>query len=325
MPCWRIAQCLPAEIASFDLVVLDEASQSDITALGALLRGKRVLVVGDQKQVSPTAAFISESRVRELKSSLLKSHHPYVEQLLPGRSIFDLAQTCFADARVSLSQHFRCVPACIAFSNEQFYHSRLQPRRLPPHSERLEPALIDVFVKNGKKQGKINAAEADAVVAYLKAELSEGAELSTRGSSVGIISLMGVEQTRVLRRKVLEGLTDSQLAKHKLVVGDPAGFQGDEKDVILLSMVASKGAAPSQVGRMYEQRFNVALSRARDRMVLFRSLNAADIVGKGDDLKLATLNFFSRASQPSGRVGSALIFDDTTVEGQLLGWLSCQG
>ena len=50
MPTWRVSQCLPAEVASFDLVVLDEASQSDVTALTALMRGTRVLVVGDQKQ-----------------------------------------------------------------------------------------------------------------------------------------------------------------------------------------------------------------------------------------------------------------------------------
>lgn len=261
MPTWRIAQCLPAEVGSFDLVVLDEASQSDVTALSALLRGKHVLVVGDQKQVSPTAAFISEAVIRDLKRSLLASRHPYVEQLLPGRSIFDLAQTCYADARVALSQHFRCVPGCIAFSNEQFYHGRLQPRRLPPQSERLEPCTIDVLVRNGKKTGKTNPIEAQALVDYLQTELSEGTELSWRGSTVGIVSLMGTEQTRVLRRKVLESLTDAQLARHRIVVGDPSSFQGDERDVILLSMVASKGASPAQVGRMYEQRFNVALSR----------------------------------------------------------------
>ena len=60
MPTWRISQCLPAHVGSFDLVVLDEASQSDIGALPALLRGAQVLVVGDGKQVSPTTAFVSE-------------------------------------------------------------------------------------------------------------------------------------------------------------------------------------------------------------------------------------------------------------------------
>jgi len=76
MPTWRISQCLPAEIASFDLVVLDEASQSDVTALTALLRGARVLVVGDHKQVSPTAAFIKEDQIVELKARLFASRHP---------------------------------------------------------------------------------------------------------------------------------------------------------------------------------------------------------------------------------------------------------
>ena len=72
MPTWRISQCLPATIASFDLVVLDEASQSDITALPALLRGKQVLIVGDGKQVSPTSAFVSEERIRQMQTTLTK-------------------------------------------------------------------------------------------------------------------------------------------------------------------------------------------------------------------------------------------------------------
>ena len=105
-----------------------------------------------------------------------------------------LAQTCFADARVALSQHFRCVPQCIAFSNEQFYHGRLQPRRLPPLSERLAPALVDKFVPGGKKKGKINEGEAQALVDYLQEELEDGAKLAERGATVGIISLMGMEQ-----------------------------------------------------------------------------------------------------------------------------------
>ena len=116
MPTWRISQSLPAAIGSFDLVVLDEASQSDITALPALLRGKQLLIVGDGKQVSPSSAFISEDKVRQMQTRLTK-RHPYPDQLLPGKSIFDLAQTCFGDARITLTEHFRCAPPLIAFSN----------------------------------------------------------------------------------------------------------------------------------------------------------------------------------------------------------------
>lgn len=109
MPSYRIAQCLPAELASFDLVVLDEASQSDASALLALLRGRRLLVVGDHKQVSPTAAFTAEADIAELRERLASTRHRFREQLLPGRSIFDLANTCFADARVALVHHFRLI------------------------------------------------------------------------------------------------------------------------------------------------------------------------------------------------------------------------
>ena len=219
MPCWRVSQSLPAEIGSFDLLVIDEASQSDITALPVLLRGQRIPVVGDSKQVSPTGGFISEKTISDLKSRLFASptRHPFIEQLLPGRSIFDLAQTCFADARVALNQHFRCVPQCIALSNKLFYHSQLQPRRLPQKSERLVPAIVSIRVP-GKKVGKKNEIEAKALVKYLVSEISEDGELARRNCSVGIISLMGSEQVRYLRTLVLQNLSDAQLSKHKILV-----------------------------------------------------------------------------------------------------------
>lgn len=63
LPQWRVSETIPAEVGLFDLVVVDEASQSDIWALPALLRGKKLLVVGDHKQVSPSAVGTAEERV----------------------------------------------------------------------------------------------------------------------------------------------------------------------------------------------------------------------------------------------------------------------
>ena len=204
MPTWRVSQALPPTVGAFDLVVVDEASQSDISALPALLRGAQVLVVGDGKQVSPTTAFVAESRIRQLQQGLLR-RHPYPDQLLPGRSLFDLVQTCYGDARVSLTEHFRCVPACIAFSNERFYHDRLQPRRLPVRSQRREPALLDVHVPHGKKHNKVNAPEAEALVGWLRDNLA--ADRTLRDATVGIVSLGGAEQERRLRALVLSAFT----------------------------------------------------------------------------------------------------------------------
>ena len=93
------------------------------------------------------------------------------------------------------------------------------------------------------------------------------------------------------------------------------------------------GQAPAQVGRMYEQRYNVALSRARDRMVLFRSLNAGE-VRNSDDLKMQTIQFFSRAADSGGRAPHASragagtpprLADESTVEGQLQGRAKAEG
>ena len=296
MPTWRISQSLPAAIGSFDLVVLDEASQSDITALPALLRGNQLLIVGDGKQVSPSSAFISEDKVRQMQTRLTK-RHPYPDQLLPGKSIFDLAQTCFGDARITLTEHFRCAPPLIAFSNEKFYHGGLLPRRLPPRSQRLEPAIDSVFVPNAKKQGKVNVLEAERLVEWLHNALATDSML--REATVGIISLGGTEQARRLRALVLARFTDSQIARHSLVVGDPSSFQGDERDLILLSLTAVPGerSTTATVGTDAQRKYNVALSRARDRMVLFRSIGIEHVTN-AEDLRLWTLQFFARAGAP---------------------------
>jgi uncharacterized protein Yka (UPF0111/DUF47 family) len=90
MPTWRVSESLPSDFGSFDLVIIDEASQSDITALPAILRAKKLLIVGDDKQVSPTAAFLAEEKILQLKHNFLREQ-PFAELLLPGISVYDLA------------------------------------------------------------------------------------------------------------------------------------------------------------------------------------------------------------------------------------------
>jgi Superfamily I DNA and RNA helicases and helicase subunits len=70
MPIWRVSESLPAALASFDLVIVDEASQSDISSLPALIRGKKLLIVGDDKQVSPTAGFVEERKILQLATTI---------------------------------------------------------------------------------------------------------------------------------------------------------------------------------------------------------------------------------------------------------------
>lgn len=105
IPCWilttgQISDYLPAECL-FDLVIIDEASQSDVTVLPGMLRGKQWLIVGDGKQVSPTEAFVSEGDIDNLRAAL--PHCPFERSLMPGQSFFDLCAQAFPRGRVSRS------------------------------------------------------------------------------------------------------------------------------------------------------------------------------------------------------------------------------
>jgi hypothetical protein len=139
MPHWRISETLPAEIGKFDLVIIDEASQSDIWALPALLRGKRILVVGDDKQVSPSVIGIADNKLTKLSSEFLKGI-PLRNLMTLESSIYELAQAAFPADNICLREHFRCTAPIIAFSDRHWYKC-LVPLRIPKSSERIDPPL----------------------------------------------------------------------------------------------------------------------------------------------------------------------------------------
>jgi very-short-patch-repair endonuclease len=269
LPQWRVSETIPPEVGLFDLVVIDEASQSDIWALPTLLRGKKLLVVGDHKQVSPSAVGTAEEKIKELISRFLVNQ-PHGAEMTPDKSIYDLARVIFAGNSVMLKEHFRCVPAIIEFSNREFYQGDIKPLRLPRANERLDPPLVDVFVKGGMRQGDVNKAEAKAIVDEIEAILA-GDQFS--GRSIGVVTLLGTSQAAHIHDLVSARISPVDIVGRKIAIGPPPVFQGRERDIMLISMVLGPGdrAAASRAD-MY-QRFNVALSRARDRMYLFRSVS----------------------------------------------------
>jgi hypothetical protein len=115
MPTWRVAEQLPAELGAVELVIIDEASQSDVTELPALLRGKKILVVGDDRQVSPTAPFVTQAKIGQLLHHYL-AYMPFKSLLEPGESVYHLMLAVFPNERLMLKEHFRCVEPIIRFS-----------------------------------------------------------------------------------------------------------------------------------------------------------------------------------------------------------------
>jgi len=269
LPEWRISETIPAEVGLFDLVIIDEASQSDIWSFPALLRGKKLLVVGDHKQVSPSAIGVAEEKIKELSARFLQSQ-PHGAQMTPEKSIYDLARVVFAGNSVMLKEHFRCVPAIIEFSNREFYKGDIKPLRLPHANERLDPPLIDVFVKGGYRDGDVNKVEAKAIVDEIEAILAED-ELA--GRSIGVVTLLGHAQAAYIQELIGQRISPIDVVARNLAVGPPPVFQGRERDIMLVSMVLAPGNRSAQDRADQHQRFNVALSRARDRMYLFRSVD----------------------------------------------------
>ncbi len=285
LPEWRVAEQLPSELAAFDLVIIDEASQSDITSLPTVLRGKKLLIVGDDKQVSPTIVSMEERTIVQLRETFLKGMD-IANYLEPTTSLYDLAAMTFPGSVILLREHFRCAEPIIAFSS-RFYPSALIPLRVPTAAERLDPPLVDIYVPEGRKALDVNEQEAQVILAEI-IRLVEDPAFAHR--SIGVVSLIGDKQAKRIQSLLLDNLGPTAFARHRIMCGNASKFQGQERDIMFLSMVACPKTVRAQTARPMEQRFNVALSRARDRMVLVRSVPASML--NPNDLKLAVIEHF---------------------------------
>lgn len=251
IPCWimphyRISESLPAEFGSFDLVIIDEASQSDLTALPAIMRAKKVLIVGDDKQVSPEGVGFDIEKIRNLMAQYLSNQVPvYRSQMSPDRSIYDLFKVVFADSSVMLKEHFRIVSPIIEFSKREFYNHELIPLRKAKPSERLDPPLIDVYVADGYrlKGSDINPSEVRFIVEKIKKIVSDP---SYKGKTIGVVSLLGNKQAHNIMEILNKELDEVLITAFDIACGDARTLQGKERDIMFLSLVVALGTAHAQ-------------------------------------------------------------------------------
>lgn len=296
IPCWimphyRISESLPAEFGSFDLVIIDEASQSDLTALPAIMRAKKVLIVGDDKQVSPEGVGLDIEKIRNLMAQYLSNQVPvYRSQMSPDRSIYDLFKVVFADSTVMLKEHFRSVAPIIEFSKREFYNHELIPLRKAKPSERLDPPLIDVYVTDGYRLNgsDINPSEVRFIVDEIKTIVSDPAY---KGKTIGVVSLLGNKQAHSIMEILNKELDETLMTAFDIACGDARTFQGKERDIMFLSLVVVPGAAHAQTRDTFAQRMNVAASRARDRMYLVRSIEL-DELSQADHYRAELIKHF---------------------------------
>lgn len=282
MPVSKALESLDPRKNRFDIIIIDEASQSDITALAIAYMAKKLIIVGDDKQVSPMAVGIEVDKMNSLIQMYIKDKIPNSHLYNAKTSLYEIALTTYQP--LMLREHFRCVPEIIGFSNALSYDYKIKPLRDASNSVIL-PAVVNYRVADGERIGKENMAEVKSIVALIKACIEQP---EYKGKTFGVISLLGDEQAKKIQSLIFEYIDAKDIENRRILCGNASNFQGDERNIIFLSIVDSNvknGPLPMQgfgPDDSFRKRYNVATSRAKDQLWVVDSLDTANDLKPGD-------------------------------------------
>ncbi len=275
----------------FDVVIVDESSQCNILSLPILMRAKKAVIVGDDQQISPVMPGISDAAVLELHQRYMKN----VSELQTfdlQTSLYDIATQVFSSkGKLMLKEHFRSVPEIISFSNHLFYRDEMVPLKLPMSPKEQKQPVVAVYVPEGERDDKkVNVKEAQMIVAHIHEMIKDPAY---DHHTMGVISLLGAEQARLIQTLLLEAIGEREMLARQLICGDAYSFQGDERDIMFLSLVVAPNMRYTALNKkMYRQRFNVSATRAKVQMRLYHSVTLEAL--SPEDLRYELLSYFQR-------------------------------
>ncbi len=296
-PCWllspeNVSSLLPLEKNLFDVVIFDEASQVFIeSTIPTIYRGKSIVVAGDEKQLRPSATFMK----RYLGADPENQDDYSIQAALEVDSLLDLAVARYESA--NLTYHYRSRnQELIDFSNCAFYNTGLQIA--PNISKNLNNRPIERHLVKGKWVDRKNVAEAREIVDILKDIFAN----RKNNESIGIITFNADQQA------CINDMIDKECAKtasfrsnilketHRVENGEDTSLfvknlenvQGDERDIIIFSI----GYAQNESGKVYasfgslsgeggENRLNVAITRAKSKIIVVTSIEPEDLKVEG--------------------------------------------
>lgn len=290
LPCWimspdDVARLFPCDAGLFDVVIVDEASQCDLPSMTPVLyRAKQAVVAGDSKQMQAQRfAFTSNQVASQAWAQNGLDKFDPKRWLDPAK--IDLLQLASVrmDEEVFLNEHYRCLPDIISFSNDRWYNPKMRLMRDADDKRCGDPALPAIALY--RTAGKVtpgtqeNEEEAKALVSQLQKLLNDP---SYTDATFGVICLFE-EQMRLVSEMISDLIPEDILIPHELVVVNPDGFQGDERDVIFysLSYDADKMGKDSLSARQSDREhiqgmLNVAFTRAREEMHIFHSAEISE-------------------------------------------------
>ncbi|TDQ61127.1 AAA domain-containing protein [Actinomycetospora succinea] len=308
MPIREVLAAVPPRPDAFDVVIVDEASQADLTSLFLLWLAPRVIVVGDDRQCTPADVGVGslEPAFARLETDLPEVPFYLRSQFTPRASVFSVFRATFGPP-IRLREHFRSMPEIVGWSSREFYSGpgegdaplvplrQFGADRLPP----LRATFVPDAAVRGQGSSLANDAEASALVDAVARCADDPAYA---GATFGVVVLQGHGQVEVIEGLLRERLGVDQWEARRLRVGVAADFQGDERDVVWLSMVVAPGhRLVALTAERYRQAFNVAASRARDQLWLFHSVAVDDLTPA--DLRRRLLEHVT-AVEPVGSAGA---------------------
>jgi RecA/RadA recombinase len=309
-PCWMmsplaVAQYLHGNIL-FDLVVIDEASQmTPENALGAIMRGRQVVVVGDTKQLPPTSFF----------SKILDDADEDEDARTDSESILDIANATFMPVR-QLRWHYRSRhPDLIAISNRMIYDEKLT---IFPAARDGDPSFgLELVEVEGEYRKGRNIPEARAIVAGAIAHMRDHPHrslgLATMNRDQTELILSEFERERARHPHVeayIEYWSEKDDGLEEFFVKNLETIQGDERDVIMISTLYGRDP---ETGKVYQRfgpvnsvhghrRLNVLFSRAKEKVVTYTSMKPTDIQVDGKAYGVAVLRSWLEFSR-TGQIG----------------------
>ncbi len=268
-----VAQYITPNYPMFDVVIFDESSQITTSkAVGALGRAGTAVIAGDNKQLPPTTFFQKKIEPGEDEDEDLGDAESFLDDCLG----LHMPETY-------LEWHYRSRhESLIAFSNMMFYDNKMLTFPSPNDQEaRVTLRFIQGTYEKGKR---VNTAEAQAIVEEIRRRTMDGSQ------SIGVIAFSTTQQACI--EDMVDDLCNSDpefaekynTMKEETFIKNLETVQGDERDVILFSI----GYGPGPDGTVFQnfgpinregggRRLNVAVSRARNEMVVFSSMKSSQV------------------------------------------------
>jgi len=335
------ADYIPLEENLFDIIVIDEASQVSIAqALPAIMRSKKMIVLGDREQfsnikTSTASKDINNSYTKSLREDFNSNFPDPGLEALERINVFNVTNSVMeffemiSNYNIMLRKHFRSYPEMISFSSKYFYKNNLQPMKI------LDKPVSDVIVFSEVKAEKldliknINSYECEYIITQL-----EDLIISDTPPSVAIITPFTDQQTYITKEIYNHPKIDDFKSKLNIRIFTFDTCQGEERDIIFYSMVASyqqdklihifpksidKDLIDDQIdGNKRMQRLNVGFSRAKEKIVIVHSKPIEEFTGAIGE----ALRHYKNVLETSYEMPTEADTDQKSkMEGKLLNWI----